>query len=110
MVVRKEVNESKTISLYELEGNLVVIRKYFDELIDEYGEEAKLALDWDYDDCNLILRYQRLETEKEAEKRIAKAQKAKATRDAKRLKKEEVEEEADRKEWVRLQKKYENEG
>ena len=106
MIVRKEVNESKTLSLYELEGNLVVVRKYFDELVDQYGEEARLELDWDYEDCNLILRYQRLETEKEAEKRIVKAQKAKATRDAKRLKKEEIEEEADRKEWARLQEKY----
>lgn len=112
---RKMIDEKRSVNLYEVEGKLVDVRKYIDELIAEYGEEAKLEIEWDYDDVSLMLNYQRLETELQAAKRIDKAQKAAATRKRNRLKKEEAAhkeldklEEIERKELARLKAKYGN--
>lgn len=100
MVVKANVTESRSITLYDFEGSLSSVRKYVDGLIETYGEEAKLELEWDYEDVSLIVRYQRLETEAEAEKRTTKARKAKETREKNVRKKEE------REELARLLEKY----
>ncbi len=101
-IERKMVNRTKT--LYdEFEGKLKTIRERIDKLIEEVGEEAELYIDYGYDGYNNYeLRYQRLETEKEAEKRIKAAAKTRERNKAQKLKKEE----AERKELARLLKKY----
>ena len=102
--MRKEITERRCLSpyLYDFSESLVDARKRVDDLIEEYGEEAKLELEWDYEDVSLIIQYQRLETETEAERRETKSRKAKETRERNTRKKEEKE----RKELARLLEKY----
>jgi len=103
IIKRKMVDRRKT--LYdEFEGDLKTIRERIDQLIEEFGEEAELCIDYGYDGYNNYeLTYQRLETEKEAEKRIKATAKTRERNKAKKIKQEESE----RKELARLLKKYE---
>ena len=105
-IKRKMVDEKRSVDLYSFEGKLNDVREYLNELEKEYGADAKLDLQWDYDYVGMHIHYQRLETEKEAEKRVAKARKVRERNKANKLKQEE----AERKELARLLKKYGNEG
>lgn len=85
------------------DGALKDVRAYIDQLIGQYGEDATVSINyWDYEDWDLVIEYERLETEKEAEKRVRAALKARERKQAKEIKQEE----AERKELTRLLKKY----
>ena len=48
---RKMVKMSKTFSLYDFDGKLIDVRGFIDDLIEEFGSNATLDYDteWDYD-------------------------------------------------------------
>lgn len=90
-IKRKMKNEKAAGCMDCLEGSLNDVREYLNEIEAKYGPDAKLYHDWDYDYMTLEIRYQREETEAEALKRHTAAEKARARREAQKLKKEEQE-------------------
>lgn len=106
MAKYKMIAEHEQISLYDLEGSLENVRDIIQSYIDEYGKEAHLSVEVDqgyYDDCHVFyVNYEREETDKERNRRLAKAHKEREKNKAAKVKKEEKE----RAELVRLQKKY----
>ena len=102
-IKRKMKKEKASVDMHSLcEGKLIQVQKYLNELTEKYGDSAVLVLDWYYEDLNIYIEYERLETEVEAVTRVKAAQLALARRKAKELKLEEKE----RKELARLTKKY----
>ncbi len=110
MAIKRKTKEEKAgVELYSLcDGEILKVRKYIDDLIELYGEDAKLDLDWYYDDVNVSVKYLREETEVEAKKRIEAARKARERRKVKKEKDAGVVEAKERKELARLLKKYED--
>ena len=102
-IKRKMVKEKASVDLYSLcEGGLKDVREYLDQLAEQYGESAKLHLEWYYEDVSIYIEYERLETVKEAERRVKATRKARERRKAAKIKQEEQE----RKELARLLEKY----
>lgn len=102
-VKRKTKEEQASVDLYSIcDGKLNDVREYLDSLAEQYGEDARLCLDWYYDDVSVCVKYQREETEQEATKRVAAARKARERRKAQKLKKEE----AERAMLAKLKQKY----
>lgn len=102
-IKRKMVKERASVDMYSLcDGQLEGVRKYLDDLTEQYGGNATLILEYDYEDVSVYLEYERLETEAEANRRITRARKAQERRDAAKFKQEERE----RKELSRLLNKY----
>ncbi len=102
MAKYKMIQEHEKISLYDLEGSLEDVRDTFQSYIDEYGKEAHLSVEIDrdyYDDYHVFyVNYERQETDKERDRRLAKARKECEKNKAVKVKKEEKE----RAELVRL--------
>ena len=103
----KMIAEHEQISLYDLEGSLEDVRDTFQSYIDKYGKEAHLSVEIDrsdyYDDYHVFyVNYERQETDKERNRRLIKARKEHEKNKVAKAKYEEKE----RKELVRLQKKY----
>jgi hypothetical protein len=98
----ERVRESKSLSLYDLDGQLRDVLSYLEDLKAEYGEDAYLDICQSYDDVEVELIWYRDETDVERDKRLAKARKARAAAKAKSIEIEEQE----RAELARLQEKY----
>lgn len=108
---RKMKKEQITISLWDLDGSLEHARDYIDTLIDEYGKDATLDNDteWNYGDDEYAvfrLNYERKETDAEMDKRLKAAAKARIRRKAQREKDAVKQEAQERKDLARLRKKY----
>ena len=104
-IKRKMKSERKYLGgAYDLaSGKLCDILSHVQSLIEEYGEEAYVEYDYGYDGPGEIeIIYERLETEKEAEKRVTAAKKSREYRKKEKLKTEEKE----RALLEKLQKKY----
>lgn len=106
-----------TCSPYSLDcylgGSLKEMQDIVSGYIEKYGESAKL--DWDsvggtyyedVDEINLVIEYQREETQEEAEARVAKARKARETRKRNKELREKELREKELAELERLRKKY----
>lgn len=96
--MKKQMVEDETysdIAEYEL---LRDVKLVLDELINTYGENARLILDSGYNSLDVRVKYYREETEQEYQKRL----KNEARERDLIVKKEDKE----RKEWERLNKKY----
>lgn len=104
MAKYKMVRESVNEDIWSLDGKLSDVRNYIDRLIDEYGENACMDIERDGYDCyvELYVHYERQETDKERDKRLAVARKERE----KRAREKAQIEERERKELARLQKKY----
>lgn len=110
MTMRKMIKERKVYSLYDFDGKLCEVRDFIDSLIDEFGANAMLDNDteWDYDGDRsiFVLHYEREETDAEMNKRLEAARKQREYRKVQKAK-EAVEREArERKELARLLEKY----
>ena len=107
---RKMVKERVTFSLYDFDGKLAEVRDFIDSLIEQYGKDALLDNDteWDYD-CDrsvFYLHHEREETDAEMDKRLKAAVKAREYRKIQKAKDAVAKEENELKELARLRKKY----
>ena len=104
MAKYKMVSVESGESISMLDGKLSDVKDYIEMLIEQYGEDAYMEIEAYGYDCypELVVRYERQETDKERDKRLAQARKEREKKKAARLKQEERE----RKEFARLQKKY----
>lgn len=108
---RKMKDEQITISLYDIDGSLEHARDYIDSLIEEYGKDAVLdnEREWEYggDEYSVFkLRYKREETDAEMDKRLKAAVKAREYRKIQKAKDAVAKEKKELKELARLRKKY----
>ena len=80
------------------------VKEYIERLIEQYGEDAYMEIEAHGYDCypELVIQYQRQETDKERDKRLAQARKERE----RKAKEKAAREERERKELARLQKKY----
>ena len=87
-----------------LDGQLSEVKHYIEMLIEQYGEDAYMEIDTSGYDCypELVVSFERQETDKERDKRLSQARKERE----KRAKEKAIKEERERKELARLQKKY----
>lgn len=106
---RKTIEEKFWIDREDLEGNAVDIINRLQGWIDQYGDTVRIEMNIcyggysHYDDYFEIEgRYEREETDKEVERRLARAKKAQETRKKNR----EAKEAKERKELARLLEKY----
>jgi hypothetical protein len=109
---RKMKDERVTVSLWDLDGSLEHAREHIDYLIEQYGKDARLDNDSEYDydgSCTSVfyLHYKRVETDAEMNKRLKAAVKAREYRKVQKVKDAVKQEANERKELARLQKKYE---
>ena len=86
----------------KFEGRLTWLREYVENLIEKYGESAYVEIEYDYENIDYVVRYEREETDKEYTKRLKEEEKRKAAQLLQQQKKEEKE----RKEFERLKKKF----
>ena len=100
------------IKLTEEEAKRQIVEQRFDlgyvdhslsELIEQFGPEARLELDWDYDDVSLVVVTKQEETDEQYEKRVNHILKQKQIAADKAAKKKEKE----YKDYLRLKKKFE---
>ena len=109
---RKMMKERYNVSVYDMEGTLSEMRDYFDGLIEQYGKDAHIyhEMEWDYDGdrSTFYVHYEREETDAEMEKRLKAAAKQRERRKAQKIKDDAAKEAKERKELARLQKKYES--
>jgi hypothetical protein len=91
-------------SICMLDGKLVDVKDYIDDLIEKYGDDAYMEIEAHGYDCypELVVQYDRQESDKERDKRLAVARKDRERRAKEKL----AQEERERKELARLQKKY----
>ncbi len=103
-VKRKMKTEREHLAdAWAFDGKLGALHELIKIWIEQYGEDAYLDYDCGWDGPGeYTIVYERLETEKEAEKRVRDARRAREKRKADKLKQEEKE----RKELARLLKKY----
>ena len=85
---------------YQLEGKATSVVSFLNGLIEKYGESVCLDIDYSKE---FVAYYEREETDKEYEKRLAREKKAREDKKIEKLKKEERE----RKEFERLKAKFE---
>jgi hypothetical protein len=102
-VAKEMITEQYGVITYLLEGTGTSVIRSLNKIIEEVGETFYIEKDYHYyddDGFDLVGYYEREETDKEYEKRLAAEKKA-------RDKKKQVEEERDRKEYERLKAKFE---
>ena len=99
----KSVKSDESICM--LDGRLSDVKDYIDSLIEKYGQDAYMEVESYGYDCypELIISHERQETDAERDKRLAQARKEREKRAKEKL----LTEERERKEFARLQKKYE---
>lgn len=103
MVKHKMIRDKVSLDIYDFEGRLCNIRRYVDELEEKYGQEAQVEFEYGYEGLEGIeIHFDRKETDKERNKRLAKACKERENKKIAKAKKEEKE----RAELARLIKKY----
>ncbi len=102
MAKYKMIRDRRQLSLCDLEGKLIDVCEYFNDLVEQYGNDAELVLEWDYENVDLAVEFEREETDKERDRRLLKDLRAREKKEAAKVSKEEKE----RKELARLQKKY----
>ena len=93
----------KTINIYDFDALVVNIIALLQEKVKKHGDGCRMEIEYGYDgECDVLLSYNRLETDGELEKRLAKARKKRDAQQVEREKREAHE----RKEFERLSKKY----
>lgn len=97
--MKKKVWASEGI---DFEGRLVYLRDYISGLIEKYGESAYVEVEYDYENTDYRVKYEREETDREYTSRLKREEKEERQKKAALKKKEEKE----RKEFERLKKKY----
>jgi hypothetical protein len=104
MAKYKVISAKADESICMLDGKLADVKDYIESLIEKYGSDSYMEIESYGYDCypELVVRYERQETDAERDKRLAKARKERERNKAAKLKQEERE----RKELARLQKKY----
>lgn len=104
MAKYKMIRERAEEDIYALDGKLIDVKEYIERLIEQYGENAYMDIERDGYDCyvELYVQYERQESDKERDKRLAVARKERE----KKAKEKAAQEERERKELARLQKKY----
>lgn len=102
MAEYKVIQDRKQLALDDFEGKLVEVRDYLDSLIEQYGDDARLVLEWDYENVDLELQFDRKESEAERAKRLEKARKDREKKAAAKA----VKEEEEQAELARLLEKY----
>lgn len=98
-----EIQESKKLSIWELEGSISDVSHFLHELANECGNDAYIDISQYFDgEVEVEVSWTRLETDVERDKRLAKAKKVRKAR------KEEKKglENCERAELARLQEKY----
>ena len=98
----ERVRETKSLSLYDLDGKIGDVLSFVEGLKEEYGEDAYLDICQSFDEVDVEIIWYRDESDVERDKRLAKARKARVAAKAKSIEVEENE----RKELVRLTEKY----
>lgn len=102
MTKYKVIRDHKQLSLCDLEGKLSDVREYIDILAEQYGNDAELVLEWDYESVDLEVQFTREETDVERNKRLLKDLRAREKKAVAKAAKEEGE----RAELARLLKKF----
>lgn len=104
MAKYKMIRERSVEDIWSLDGKLSSVKEHIEWLIDQYGDDARMEIEAYGYDCypELVVHYERQETDKERDKRLAQARKEREKKKAEKLKKEERE----RKELARLLEKY----
>lgn len=73
----KKVERQQRLDLFDIEGSLSKIRKWLDEVEEQYGTHARLVLESDGEYPTLYVIYEELETEAEYEARMREVKKRK---------------------------------
>ena len=104
MAKYKMICERAEEDIWCLDGKLSDVKEYVERLIEKYGDDACMDIERDGYDCyvELYVEFERQESDKERDKRLAVARKERE----KKAKEKAVQEERERKELARLQKKY----
>ncbi len=104
MAKYRMIREREAECISCLDGELSEVKHYIEMLIEQYGESARMEIEAHGYDCypELAVWYDRQETDKERDKRLAQARKERE----KKAKEKAAQEERERKELARLQKKY----
>lgn len=99
-----QIRDKRRLSVYDLDGSLASARDEIASLIEEYGEDAYLDFWSDNfgDEIVLDVHFERVETDKERNKRLADASKLRDKKAEDKIKREADE----RVELARLQEKY----
>lgn len=108
MKKRIKTEELMSFDIDQFNGSLDRLIEWLESLEDEFNEYSNLRIDSYrfYDEVEIRLVGERLETDEEFEKRKKRAEKAKETREKRRKKEEEKREKEERKQLERLLKKY----
>lgn len=104
MAKYRVIREREAECISSLDGKLSEVKHYIEMLIEQYGDDAYMEIEAHGYDCypELVVEYDRQETDKERDKRLAQARKERERRAKEKL----AQEERERKELARLQKKY----
>lgn len=99
-----QIRDKKRLSVYDLDGSLANVRDEITSLIEEYGEDAYLDFWSDNygDEIVLDVHFNRVESDKERDKRLSDAKKLRDKKAEDKIKREADE----RAELARLQEKY----
>jgi hypothetical protein len=100
--VYKSIRRNESLSIYDFEGPISSIQNYLDGLAKEYGESACIDICQSWDELEISIQYNSPESDKERDKRLADARKARV-KNAEQAEKVEA---AERAELARLQEKF----
>ncbi len=110
-VKRKMIEQEFYVTEYDLQGRVVEVIDTLQYFVNQFGDSAEIEIQihyhgYDGADIECFGRYVRQETDKELDKRLTRAKKARATAKANRVKAKAEKEEQERKMLADLLEKY----